>query len=184
MLVAHLPVAAGTARRLRWWQTTHFGDPRLAVMTTGALLLTVGTSELLDGGQRSSGVIEAALALLVLASLVWLVTASTPAAIRPAVAFGCGVLLDAMVQPSGTLFGPIVLAAFLVVMARSRWAAAALSITIVLFTLASLASLADVAGLDVRMADGEGGPARTAALGLVLVLYGALNAPSEVCVGT
>ena len=84
-------------------------------------------------------------------------------------------MVDALVQPSGTLVGPIALAAYLAMTARSRWAAIALSIAIVLFAMASLASLADVAGLDVRMADGGGGPVRTAALGLVLVLYAALR---------
>jgi hypothetical protein len=54
MLVAHLPVAAGTARRLRWWQTTHFGDPRLAVMTTGALLLRDSQSRMSESKRAGS----------------------------------------------------------------------------------------------------------------------------------
>ena len=74
-LVMRLPVAAGLAGRLPQWRRTRWGDRHLSATATGILLLVVGTAELVDAGPRHSWVIEAGIALLVLASLGWLVAA-------------------------------------------------------------------------------------------------------------
>jgi hypothetical protein len=163
-LAVELPAVRSVAERARR------GRPAMAVVGAGAVLVVVGLSALRDGG--GPPVVEASIALAVLTATAWLLVAAGRSALVPATAFVGGLLLDSLSTPSGTVFGPAMIAACLAIGAPRRLQQATLAATSLGLAALSMASLHDVAGFDVRMAGSDGAPARTASLGLVLVLAG------------
>jgi hypothetical protein len=83
-----------------------------------------------------------------------------------------GCIADAVFVPSATLFGPTLLALWFAASARDRAEAAIGWLVAVGLTAATVASLADVAGIGVRMQRDDGGLARSAALGATLLVIG------------
>lgn len=164
-LAMDLPVVRSLAERVRR------GEPAMAVVGAGTVLLLVGLSGLRDGGDPP--VVEASIALGVLTATAWLLVAAGRSALVPAAALVAGLLIDSLSTPSGTVFGPATLAACLAIGAPRRLQQATLMATALGLVALSMTSLHDVAGIDVRMAGSGGAPARTASLGLVLVLAGA-----------
>jgi hypothetical protein len=83
-----------------------------------------------------------------------------------------GCLVDAAFEPSGTLFGPALLAVWFAASAKDRVEATIGWLVVVALTAATVASLADVAGIGIEMERGDGGLARSAALGVSLLVIG------------
>jgi hypothetical protein len=83
-----------------------------------------------------------------------------------------GCIADAAFVPSATLFGPTLLAVWFAASARDRPEAAIGWLVAVGLTAATVASLADLAGTGIRMQRDDGGLARSAALGVTLLVIG------------
>ncbi len=179
ILVRDLRSVAGATGFAQPLVTTSGGHRRWAALAAGAAMATVGASELSDAGGAQGRVTEALVAVVVLACAGWFALAMGPSAKGFIAALLCGLLLDALATPSGTVFGPMFVAAHLAITTRRRSARSTMAVAGLLLAATSAASLADVAGLDEVMADGEGGPARTLALGLVLVAWSAVAATAR-----
>jgi hypothetical protein len=83
-----------------------------------------------------------------------------------------GCVVDAVVAPSVTLFGPTLLAVWFALSADDGTEAAVGWLVASVLTLVTAASLADLAGVGARMQRDDGGLARSAALGVTLVAIG------------
>ncbi len=83
-----------------------------------------------------------------------------------------GCVVDAVVAPSVTLFGPALLAVWFAVSAEDRAEAAVGWLVACALSLVTAASLIDVVGVGTRMQRDDGGLARSAALGVTLVAIG------------
>jgi hypothetical protein len=83
-----------------------------------------------------------------------------------------GCVVDAVFAPSITLFGPTLLAVWFAVSADDRGEAAVGWLVTCMLTLVTAALLTDLAGVGSRMQRDDGGLARSAALGLLLVTIG------------
>ena len=83
---------------------------------------------------------------------------------------GCAV--DAAFEPSATLFGPALLALWFAASATERAEATTGWLIAIGLTAATVVSLADVAGIGIRMQRDDGGLARSAALGVTLFFIG------------
>ena len=151
----------------------------------GSLLLLVGAIRLADLDDHIGGFNEV-LAMLLVASALWLLSelmaprvhGSTGLIWVVGALILAGTVVDVLVVPSGTVFGVAVLAGSCAVLLRRRSAALAglFGVIAVALIVASIASLTDLAGVDVLMAKDEGGAARSGALGVVLVAVGAMLA--------
>jgi hypothetical protein len=178
----------GSARRLASGSAEGHVDtvPRVAVAAgaVGAVLLLICLVRLTDLDDRL-GPVNAGFALLLIVTTGWvlieleaLVVSSGASwileiAVATALVVG-GVAVDLLVVPSGTVFGVAILAGVSAAALRRRFArlAAALAVLAVVLVLMSVASLTDIAGIDIVMAKDEGGAARTGALGLVGLAVG------------
>jgi hypothetical protein len=170
-LLAGAPLAAPIHRAVARLRTTWPARPRIAALASGAVLVAAGLIQVYEKG-RQERIVAAAVSLVAVGALAWLLLAVGTAVLVPAGWFLAGAVIDAIATPSGTLFAPMLLAVNLSV-ARRGIARLALLGTAAACAAVSAASLRDVAGIDVRMAAGEGGPARAAALGVVLLVWGA-----------
>jgi hypothetical protein len=83
-----------------------------------------------------------------------------------------GCVVDALVAPSVTLFGPTLLAVWFALSADDGAEAAVGWLVTCALTLVTAASLTDLAGVGTRMQRDDGGLARSAALGVTLVAIG------------
>jgi hypothetical protein len=83
-----------------------------------------------------------------------------------------GLIIDALVVPSGTAFGIVLPTAYLASRVRSRLLATLLGALATFFLGATIMSLADIAGVDVLLSKDEGGVFRAIALGIVLTCGG------------
>ncbi|MGH2473796.1 MAG: LamG-like jellyroll fold domain-containing protein, partial [Candidatus Limnocylindrales bacterium] len=83
-----------------------------------------------------------------------------------------GCVVDAVVAPSVTLFGPALLAVWFAVSADDGAEAAVGWLVACALSLVTAASLIDVVGVGTRMQRDDGGLARSAALGVTLVAIG------------
>lgn len=92
----------------------------------------------------------------------------------PVMLFVVGSLVDAALPPSGTLVGPTLVAMWFALTASHRGEAAFFYAIAVGFTAVTIVFLADRGGL--QLAPEDGGVARSAALGLLLVVAGLLGA--------
>ena len=159
--------------------TGGWAGPAPAVVL-GALLLVGGVK--LSGVVRL-GALDDARGVLLLIAAVWFCVALTagprPGARRralwqPVALFTAGSIVDAALAPSGTLIGPILVALWLARTASHRGTAATMYLLGAVFTAVSVVSLVDPGGPDLTRDDG--GIARSAALGLLLVTAGLLAA--------
>ena len=91
--------------------------------------------------------------------------------------FLAGSLIDVALAPSGTLAGPTFVAIWLAITARHRGEAAIMWVTAALLSGLTILPLIGYGGLEIARDDG--GVARSAALGALLVLGGALGALYE-----
>lgn len=178
-LVAAVTILKGRLPRPEAW-----GTPTLAPF--GAAILLIGALE-------ASGAMDwvpspvALLLALALLGLGTIASLAVWAAARPAVgatgrhrcrsahlapvALGAGYLLDTALGPSGTVMGPLLLAALLSLQGPRTRRVRYLGVAGVLL-LVNVAALADVAGLDSPLASRGGGGTRTIALGLVFAVGG------------
>jgi hypothetical protein len=86
-----------------------------------------------------------------------------------------GFVVDSWMRPSGTVFGPALLAAAVALTASTPGARRVAVGLVVALTLLNVASLTDFRGIDVQMAEHGGAPARSAAVGVVLVAFCAVQ---------
>lgn len=86
--------------------------------------------------------------------------------------FLAGCLADAAFAPSGSLFGPALLAVWFAASARHRTQAVAGWLLAAALTTATVASITDLAGISSSVAKDDGGLARSAALGITLCVVG------------
>ena len=179
-----LAVAVGSAcapavRAEGWAASGRWTGPASAVVL-GALLLAGGVK--LSGVVRL-GTLDDVRGVLLLIAAVWFCVALTagrrPGARRrswwqPVALFTAGSVVDAALSPSATLIGPILVALWLARTASHRATAATMYFLGAVFTAVSVVSLVDPGGPDLTRDDG--GIARSAALGLLLVTAGLLAA--------
>ena len=92
----------------------------------------------------------------------------------PVALFLAGSLVDAVLAPAGTLIGPTMVAAWFALTASHRGEAASMYLLAAAFTGVTIMSLAGLGGLE--HARDDGGIARSAAVGLLLVTAGLLAA--------
>jgi hypothetical protein len=150
-----------------------------SAVVLGALLL-VGAIKL--SGVVRLGELDDIRGILLIIAAVWfcvaLATDRRPGMWRrwwqPVALFVAGSVVDAALAPSGTLIGPILVALWLARTASERSMAASMYLLAAVFAVLSVVSLADPGGLD--LARDDGGIARSAALGLLLVTAGLLAA--------
>jgi hypothetical protein len=83
-----------------------------------------------------------------------------------------GCVVDAVFAPSVTFFGPTLLAVWFAMSAEDGREAAVGWLATCALSLATAASLTDLAGIGSRMQRDDGGLARSAAVGLTLVAIG------------
>lgn len=153
-----------------------------ATIMTGAafvLVQVVGESSLPD----RAGLLPLALALATLAVLLVLLAdpeASDAVFGAPAPVLGLALLtgfaVDITDAAAGSIMGPTVLAAVLLVSLGRRTAAArwTMAVLLVLFVVSDLASLYDVATLETEREAAGGGVMRVGALGVLMVAAGVL----------
>ena len=176
-----LAVAVGSvcapAGRADGTEAGGWAGPAPAVLL-GALLLVGGVK--LSGVVRL-GALDDARGVLLLIAAVWfcvaLAAGRRPGGRRrswwqPIALFIAGSVVDAALAPSGTLIGPILVALWLARTASHRGTAATMYLLGAVFTAVSVVSLVDPGGPDLTRDDG--GIARSAALGLLLVTAGLL----------
>jgi hypothetical protein len=152
----------------------------LALAALAVTLAVIGALEVARVLHRLGPVVAVIGAAAVAGAALWAIVAAVvdrdlwPAAVRSTVAIAAVVLLaglvvDAAATPSGTLFGCGAASAWLAARARRRAAlvvfAAAAAGTLAL----DVASLADIAGVDVLLSRSQGGAARTVALVAILL---------------
>jgi Concanavalin A-like lectin/glucanases superfamily len=89
--------------------------------------------------------------------------------------FVAGALVDALLAPTGTLIGPALVALWLAATASTRAEALAFLLVAVGFASLTIASLAGLAGVEVRLSRDDGAVARAAALGALFALAGAVG---------
>jgi hypothetical protein len=163
--------ARGAARRP--------AGPASAVVL-GALLLA-GAVKLTDIVRL--GALDDVRGILLIIAAVWfcvtLATGRRPGARRrswwqPVALFVAGSVVDAALDPSGALIGPTLVALWLGRTASHRNEAVSMYLLAAAFTALSVMALVDPGGLDPARYDG--GIARSAALGLLLVTAGLLAA--------
>jgi hypothetical protein len=144
---------------------------------TDAYLLTAGSDR-----QYRVGRLDDARAVVVVAALAWwcvvLATGRGPGIKRrrwwqPTALFVLGSLVDAALAPSASLVGPTMVALWLAGTASSRGEAAVFALAAVAFTGLTVASLVELASVDVALSRDDGGVARAVALGALFVLAGA-----------
>jgi hypothetical protein len=88
---------------------------------------------------------------------------------------GAGLLIDVLLAPSGAVVGPALLAGWLAATARDRVEAVALWVLAAVCLFITWASLARVELLGLRLSADDGGPARAAALGMLLFVSSLLG---------
>jgi hypothetical protein len=153
------------------------------VLLVGALLTVIGGVRLVGWGGPARTVRYLAAGLLAVA-LVWLgwelATGSslTLAGVTKrawVVTFAVvvvGSVADTLFDPSGTVFGIAAAAAYLATRTRSRGLTATLLLLAVVLLGLTVASLADIAGIDVSLSNDGGGAVRAMALGVLLMIVG------------
>jgi hypothetical protein len=143
---------------------------------TDAYFLTASTDRI-----DRSGLVDDLRAALVAIAGVWfcvvIATARGPstAARRrswwaPVALFVLGVIVDAAFAPTGTLFGPTLVALWLAATSASRMERTAFLLAAFACVGLSIASIADIAGIGDAFTHDDGGIARSAALGVMLLL--------------
>jgi hypothetical protein len=83
-----------------------------------------------------------------------------------------GFVVDVAFAPHATVIGPTLLAVWFATTARSRAEAASGWFVAIGLTGATVVSLADLAGMGIRMQKDDGGIARSLALGTTLLVMG------------
>jgi hypothetical protein len=150
--------------------------------TLGSVLLAAQAARLLDIDERIPLLSYLLLGLLGLA-LAWFIgeqVAGVPLQVEGltgriwmvGAAFLVGLVVDLLVVPSGTLFSAIAAVSCAAVLVRSPLARGVFITAAAAMALLTVASLTDLAGIDVVMAKDQGGGARSVALGLILVTLG------------
>jgi hypothetical protein len=153
-----------------------------SALVLGLLLLVAQGARLLDLDDRI-GVLPYLLVLALAVSVVWFVV---DLVLHPPTGRGgfrgrawvvgalllSGLLMDALLTPSGTLMGAILVSGYAAVVVRASVTRVVFAVMAIAFTLLTVASLTDIGGIDVAMAKDQGGGARSAALGLLLVVVG------------
>jgi hypothetical protein len=94
---------------------------------------------------------------------------------QPVGLFVSGAFVDALLAPTGTLIGPALVCLWLAATASTRAEAGIFLLVVAGFAGLTIASLAGLAGVDVTLSRDEGGIARTAALGALFALAGAVG---------
>lgn len=94
---------------------------------------------------------------------------------QPVGLFVAGVLADALLAPTGTLFGPALVVLWLAATASTRAERATFLLVAAVFVGLTIASLAGLGGVEVTLSRDDGAIARTTALGAVLLLAGAVG---------
>lgn len=181
--LAFVVLAARLARpRLRsvrgpWRSLT---SSRAALAALGIALSVTVLLHGTDVDERLGALYDAGAPLAFVALVSWTIAAAVvepvpwpatlPATVAAmAVALGAGLAVDAAMTPSGTLFGTTAAALVLAVRARRPLGRLLFAAAAVGMTAVNVASLADIAGIDVQMSRSGGGVARSAALGALLV---------------
>ena len=180
LLIDVMSVRPGPVRVVRRCRAAARPLRRLAAVLAGLALGAASLIRMEDSVRPR--LFEAAITGSVLALVtLWVVVAVDRDLLAASAALTLGFLVDAVAVPSGTLFGPLLLALFLArrdLRSGRPWSASALVTAALAFAALSAASLFDLAGLDVRMAGSDGGTARTGALGAVLVIHGLIGKPT------
>jgi hypothetical protein len=149
---------------------------------TDAYLLTASS----DRQDRTGGVDDLRAALIIAAAIwfcVLIASALAPRSARrrhwwlPVGLFVLGSFVDAALAPSGTLVGPTLVALWLAATASSRIETVSFLLAAGVFSGLTIASLEDLAGLQVVLSRAEGAIARTAALGVLFLLGGLQSLP-------
>jgi Concanavalin A-like lectin/glucanases superfamily len=133
------------------------------------------------GSHRRLGALDDVLAALLVGATIWFcltlgcgtargVSGRRRAWWQPVALFLAGSLVDAALAPSGTLVGPILVAAWFAVTASHRVEAASMYLITALFTGITVASLIGQGGPELARDDGS--VARSVALGLLFVAAG------------
>ena len=133
------------------------------------------------GSHRRIGALDNVLVALLVVATIWFcltlgsgtargVSGGRRAWWPPVALFLAGSLVDAALAPSGTLVGPILVAAWFAVTASHRVEAASMYLITALFTGLTVASLIGQGGLE--LAHNGGSVARSVALGLLVVAAG------------
>ena len=153
---------------------------RAALASLGGALAVTGLFDGADVAERLGFVFDVGAPLALVVIVTWTIAAAAvdpvpwPATIpatvaEMGVALGAGLLLDAALTPSGTLFGSAALALVLATRAV-RPLGRVLFVALAAGMLAiNVASLADIAGIDVLMSRSGGGSARSPGLAVVLL---------------
>jgi hypothetical protein len=145
---------------------------------TDAYFLTAGSDR-----QNRYGSVDDVRAALLVAAALWfgmlIATARGPstAARRrswwlPAALFTVGSVADAVFAPTGTLIGPAFVALWLAATATSRAESVTFSLGAAVCAALTLASAAEIAGVEEALPGDDGAIARTAALGALFVVGG------------
>jgi len=145
---------------------------------TDAYLLTASS----DRANRGGPLDDLRAALLIAAGIWFCVVIATGLGPRdadrarfwwlPVGLFMLGCVADAALAPSGTLIGPTLVALWLGATASSRAEVVSFLLAAAVLTGLTVASLADVAGVDVTLSRADGAIARTAAMGMLFMLAG------------
>jgi hypothetical protein len=181
VVVALWLVGAGASRP----EPTRSGRIRSAASAwaVGSVLLAAQAARLLDIDERISLLSYLLLGFLGLA-VAWFVgeqVAGVPLQVEGltgriwmvGAAFLVGLVVDLLLVPlGGTLFSAIAAVSCAAVLVRSPLARGVFIIAAAAMALLTVASLTDLAGIDVVMAKDQGGGARSVALGLILVTLG------------
>jgi Concanavalin A-like lectin/glucanases superfamily len=143
---------------------------------------------LMAGGGRNQedrpGALDDARVALLIVAAVWLCVALAggratkgerrgPSYWPPVALFLAGSVIDAVLAPSDTLIGPTLVAVWCAAVASHRHQAASMYFIAVVFTGVTVVSIAGPGGVELSRDDG--GIARSAALGLLLVTAGLLS---------
>jgi hypothetical protein len=160
---------------------TQTGWRTIVQRQTDAYLLTASSGRL--NRLRRLDDIRAAMVVAAIAFFGWLVATDRDrwAATRrrawwqPVGLFVAGALADALLAPTGTLIGPTLVAVWLAATASTRAEKVAFLLVAAGFAGLTIASLAGLADVDVTLSRDDGAIARTAALGALFVLAGAVG---------
>ncbi len=187
LIIVPLVVLAGWLARSVWLDRAASGQ-RTTALPVGSSAIAFGLALIATGGIRlwswggRTGWLPRLLAVLLVGSAIWFVVDlllhhSLFVEQRgrwwvAGLVLLAGCLLDVVFVPSGTLFGVALLALYHAWATSNRVAAAVLVSIAVVSLLLNVASLADIAGIDVTMSNDGGGAARNVALGTVLLCVG------------
>jgi hypothetical protein len=183
---AMMAFAAGIRDRSRRTGTEIHEDsarPAIAAMALGSLLLIAQLLRAADLDDRIA-LLAYSIAGLIMAAAFWvsveILLTDLPPALGNQVRFRIvggllvvGLAADVLLaQFGGTTLGIALATGYLAFSTNKRWVQALLATVALCCVVATVMSLADIAGVDVLMSKDGGGAARSISLGIVLVLAG------------